>query len=334
MPFRRQKRVLEFVQLARVSRLEADRRAFWLSIQGRDERPLYRSQTLSLIAAAPFADATMLQATCRELVKEHPCTVFLVLLSRAEHPLRAQWGARVLESEHSQTVLAEELVMHVGAQDRVLLPSLIRPLLSGDVPSVTFWSAELPRDPSVVDALGSMTDELVFDSSLLEHPADDARRICRNLHETRDLTWQRLAPWRRAMAEAFEHLRWSGRSKSRARIQHVGSAGSHAAATTLSHWLTTRLGTEVRIDERPRCLAPSFEPCMLEFSSDDGSIEIAHEWPEPRLRISVSTLPEPFHSVAPSRSRGALLSEAIEDLSTNGHSGATRPPAGQLPLAP
>lgn len=311
---RRTRRLLDFERNVDADRLEAERRQFWKDIADADPRPLYRSTTANLIAAGPTADGSILRATCRELLASHPSRVFLLLLSRARHPLQISLGARLLESEYSQTVLIEEIAMRVGRQDRPRLPSLILPMLDGDVPSVTFWSAEVPRERGVVEDLAGLGDELVFDSALLHNPRSDAE-ILRGMNaDARDLSWVRLRPWRRTLAEAFEHLGHQPGGPVDVTLEHGGGHASHAACSLLADWLERRVDAHTLIRETRSC-APTFEPLKLEMVTATGTISIRHAWPEPRLEIVVEQHRGPveeFATVSHTRTRGEALVEAIE----------------------
>lgn len=289
--------------------------------QDDDPRPLYRALTMNLIAVAPADDESLLRATFHRLLGDNPCLAFLLLLRSQSQPLVASFATHVQVGRNARTVLLEQVTFWTGSSEQRKVPSLIRPLIVDDLPTQVFWAGPLPEDMRLLRALGALADQVVYDSTLFARPDEDARRIESLGLATVDLTWIRLKPWRRALAEAFEHVGWSPGTPTRARVRFADTCGTRAASARLGHWLEDRLGATVELEPAARCDAPSFEPCSLDVACGDAHIVIEHRWPSPTLRAS-TTLHDrcllPFTTVSRCGTRGDLLAAAAENLGVAG----------------
>ncbi len=285
-------------------------------------RPVYRAVTMNLVAVAPAADESLLHAGFRKLFRTNPCMAFLVLMTEGRQPMRASFSTVIEESRTSRTVLLEQITLRVPQRDPAAIASIVRPLLVHDLPTLTFWAWRLPRDPEAINHLASLGDLLVFDSALFDDPAADRARLLSDefpssVQPCTDLVEHRLAPWRRALAEALEHAHWPPLTPARATIHHTGGRGNLAAAELLADFMAERLGAEVRLENRCNPHAPSFEPCRVELRFDDCRIVVAHRWPAAHLRVDV-TLEDrcllPFTVVSRAASRAELLASAAAQL--------------------
>ena len=278
-----------------------------------DGSPVYRAVTMNVLAVAPAADESLLRATFRRLLGSSPCVAFLILLTDSDQPIDARFATYCEESSNGRTVLLEQVTLHVGPSDRSKLASLLLPLLVQDLPTIAFWAGGLPSDLSLVQELGGLAERLIYDSSLFEDPDADCRRLESLGIPTQDLTWLRLEPWRRALAEAFEHVEWPPVTAVRATIHHADARGTRAGTARLAHWLEERLGADVRTEVELRQHAPSFEPCQVRLTFDDCEIVVQHRWPVANLKTDI-TLEDrcivPFTTTARSDSRGDLLARA------------------------
>jgi hypothetical protein len=301
--------------------LERCVRRYWDEQEGDDQRPLYRALTMNLIAVAPAADESLLRATFHRLLRSSPCLAFLVLTEPGDAPLQASFGTHVQCGRNARTVLLEQVTFRAARREQRKVPSLIRPLVVDDLPTQLFWSGPLPADLELFQALGALADQIVYDSTLFADPDRDARRVEATSTRTIDLTWLRLKPWRRALAEAFEHVRWQRGQPTAASIRCANSTGTRAASARLAHWLTERLGARVELIASPRSDAPSFEPCAVEVRTGDSTVLVEHRWPSPTLRVSTTLADRcllPFSTVSRCQTRGDLLATAAESLGVAG----------------
>jgi glucose-6-phosphate dehydrogenase assembly protein OpcA len=136
----------------------------------------------------------------------------------------------------------EQIAIHSRCSEAAL-PSIVRRLTFGDVPTSVWWTGDLSQSPPLT-ALVTMGRQLVYDSrqwvdvaagvsrvtGLLEHP---------HAPDLADLGWRRLTPMRLALGHG---LRGAGELLNaptlRARVLH--RPGEEALAWLLVGWLSSR----------------------------------------------------------------------------------------------
>jgi glucose-6-phosphate dehydrogenase assembly protein OpcA len=294
-------------------------RELWRALEeAAGERPLSRALALNLIAVAERECEAELQAALERVLLRHPCRAFVLLLdaSGATPAMAATLGAHVRDSGIGRVVLQEQITLRLTPADLHKAPGVVRPLLASDVPSHLFWSAPLPRADAELLALARLADRVVVDGCRLADPLRDCARLRALPVRVVDLTWFRLAPWRRALAEAFEHFSWNEAGGTRVRILHGPDPGALCASHQLGEWLHERLRAEVVIAPHPRAPAvATFEPADLELRHRGATVSIVHLPAQQRLRVAV-TLDDvcllPFLTPVSRGSPGDLLAAAID----------------------
>lgn len=297
--------------------LERCVRQAWEEEDADDERPLYRALTMNLITVAAADDESLLRATFHRVLRTNPCLGFLVLLAPRDVPFSASFATHVRRSRKSRTVLLELVTLLTSKADQRRVPSVIRPLLMDDLPTQVFWCGSAPEDLGMLRSIGRLADQIVYDSALFRDPARDTARIEALGLPTVDLTTLRVRPWRRALAEAFEHIDWREGLEVRAKIRDTATAGTRAASVALGRWLEQKLGAATEIEGAPRGNAPSFEPCSLDLTCGDAHVRIEHLWPQGDLKVSTTLRDRcllPFSAVSRCDSRGDLLASAAAGM--------------------
>ena len=117
-------------------------------------------------------------------------------------------------------VQREQVLLHVRGEAALHLSSFVEPLLVPDVPTYFWWSDRHRLDKAIVqDAIG-FSDVLVVDSARFEHPADGLLQLAALVARVpeppegawvkpnasigmADLRWDRVRPWRDAIAQFF-----------------------------------------------------------------------------------------------------------------------------------
>jgi glucose-6-phosphate dehydrogenase assembly protein OpcA len=275
--------------------------------------PICRALTMNVIAVAPAADESLVRANFERLLHDNPCVAFLLLLDDRAADLQTRFATVIDSAPDERTILLEQVTMAVNQRDRRRIASLLRPVLVHDLPTLAFWVERMPQDPAFLEEIAGLSEGLVFDSALFEDPRADVDRLLELVPTAHDLADLRMKPWRRCLAEAFEHVTWPPLTTVRATITHTGTRGARAGVATLGRWLEQRL--DARVQERivSTQRSPSFEPCSVELRFDDVCIDVHHEWPTPSLRATVTLADQcllPFTMASRARTRGALLSEA------------------------
>lgn len=240
---------------APVMELSEVERQLAAAVQARPEQT--RATTMNLICCAEDrADADWLAARLGGLARRHPGRMFLIVAGGldAHHP-RGEWRARILPlagGEEAGGGICGELIELQAAGIALLAASnAVTPLLAGQAPVFLWWRGEDPVDNPRFNDLARIADRVMFDSqSLAFEPARFLRlaRRERSLHPgggVCDLTWQRLARWRRLIAQGFEAPEAARELPRLARVRFTACAHQTAlngGALLLAGWLASRLG--------------------------------------------------------------------------------------------
>jgi glucose-6-phosphate dehydrogenase assembly protein OpcA len=191
-------------------------------------------------------------------------------------------------------VCSEQVVLESDGASAGLIPSAIRSLLIGDLPTVC-----LDFHPGLglpwIDELMEMADLVLVDSCLMEPGTEPAmwrfleREGSRRVH---DLAWARLIPWRAILAEVFdekEYLPALGTIRS-VEMGFTGGPFPPPPVWLLAGWLASRLGWKTT----------GFDADGLTLRSETGPVTLAMRGAEPgegrvleRLRIQAGP-PHPF----------------------------------------
>ena len=208
-----------------------------------------RSLTINFIGVAREEDDYLVHDAVGRLQRRTPCRAFLLLIDDDASEITAEVTATTRVHGPKRDIVLEEIVIRMPESEFDQIPGLVRPLLMNDLPNHLFWSSDWPRVEQHFDDLSQLCDHAVVDSRCFEAPA----RVLERLDSRRqagqrltDLSWLRLRPWRRALAEAFERVPWQPGAATTGEIRH--GAASAATAMLLANWLRTRLGAEIELD--------------------------------------------------------------------------------------
>jgi glucose-6-phosphate dehydrogenase assembly protein OpcA len=227
--------------------LEGDLRNMWKDAGGGSSMKtgsVYRAALANLVVPLEAALAHKLTPVLVDTTRRHPARLFSI---EAESPrgtgLRARVGALChLREGGGGLVCSEQVVVDSDADSTPLLPSAIRSLLIGDLPTVLL-DFHPGLDTPWVSELMDMADLVVVDSCIKEPGKEPAvwdflrREGSRKVH---DLAWARLLPWREILAEIFDRTAW--RSIRRLEIEHSGEGFPPPPVWLLAGWLASRLG--------------------------------------------------------------------------------------------
>jgi glucose-6-phosphate dehydrogenase assembly protein OpcA len=200
-----------------------------------------------------------------DVVARHPSRV--IVIERAavpdEHgaPSEVSVGVVTFGPPHARYGV-EEIVVHATSADESM-PSVLRRLLRGDVPTSIWWTDDLSETPPV-EAVVSLARQLVYDSRSWR----DIRRAVRGLAALRDrldladVNWRRLTPLRHALIHACDAADAENLQQGRVRIVH--RPGDAALAWLAVGWLSAQLGW-----------APAIGPEVEESRDHDQMVSIS-----------------------------------------------------------
>jgi glucose-6-phosphate dehydrogenase assembly protein OpcA len=178
-----------------------------------------------------------------EVVARHPSRVIVIEHARVpdEHaaPSRLNVGVMTFGPPDARYGV-EEIVVHAACADESL-PSILRRLLRGDVPTSIWWTGNLSETPPV-DALVSLARQIVYDS----RSWTDIRRAVQALAtvagrlDLADINWRRLTPLRQALIHASDGIDIGALRQGHVRVVH--GPGEAALAWLAVGWLSAQLG--------------------------------------------------------------------------------------------
>ncbi len=218
-----------------------------------------RATTMNLICCVEdLADADGLSGQLGALARRHPGRMFLVVPGSLDegHP-RGEWRARILplaSDDEAASVCGELVELRASGIALLSTSTAVTPLLAGHAPVYLWWRGEDPVDNPRFNDLSRIADRVLFDSQRLAfEPARFLRlaRRERSLHPAGgvcDLTWQRLARWRRLIAQGFESPEAARRLRQLERVCFTACGDQPAlngAALLLAGWLASRLDWQV-----------------------------------------------------------------------------------------
>jgi glucose-6-phosphate dehydrogenase assembly protein OpcA len=176
-----------------------------------------RSSVLTLVAFAPTLErAAEVQSSMAALAGQHPSRAIIaaVVPAAASATPAATVELRSHAQDHSNSMIGSEVVtLYVPATEVEHLPEYVRPLLLSDMPVFVWLTAAPPNNLDLIEALANLGDHLVFDSVTFGQPARDLGVLAHIIRRSRttvnykafhDFTWERLAPWREAVAQCFD----------------------------------------------------------------------------------------------------------------------------------
>ncbi len=290
-----------------------------------------RSLTTNFVMVAAAEAEAEARAALDRVFPRTPCRAFLFLVDGARAAVDTEVTAVTRCHGDTRDIVLEEVVVRLPTARLARLPGIVRPLLVNDLPGHLYWRHDWPRDEALANASVALCEHLIVDSQrgsptfdqleLLrdEFPrsqpprnppahSEPARNEPARSHGVRvtDLTWLRLRPWRRALAEAFERITWQPGQPTRAIIRHA-SSGS-ASVVMLARWLERRLGATIDLDE-----SGSSDPDHVLLTT--GAVEVCIELEHGQLAVYVTTDAHcdlPFRLPASRGSEGDLLAAAVD----------------------
>lgn len=210
------------------------------------EQTQVRLSVLNIVAAcndpALVDDAI---AAVMTVVERHPARAIVINADRN----RPQMIESDIALRRSPTASYIELVrLDIGGEAALHLTSIVQPLLIPDIPVQLWIVGSPPLDQAFSPDTVSLCDRLILDSAAYADVRGTLQRITDALQryggalKLSDIAWERIRPWREAVAHAFDG------PGVRDWLRHITgvdvvSAGDHPAPESwlLAGWLASRL---------------------------------------------------------------------------------------------
>lgn len=242
-----------------VESIERTLAGMWQETTARSEgeEAILRARAANLIVF--LADSSLLdetQQTVTELAARHPCRA-LVLVSNRDVPdkdIEVSVAAFCPNKNGSEsTVLCcEQITLSASGEFVSELPSAAIPLLIPDLTTFLWWRDEVRVDDEVFEKLLTAADRLIVDSADFPNAPRDFAALDRVLSSgsineiaVSDMNWERLTPWRTALANFYDvpSYRDELNQIDRLRIDYVRHGSERLPAQPLlsAGWLASRL---------------------------------------------------------------------------------------------
>lgn len=235
-----------------LSKLPEALRSLWrAACPDTEDGGIARALVINFVGIAAAADEAALRATTDRLMRRSPCRAFLLFVDDAlrDVDVRAEVAATTRCSGALRDIVLEEVAIRLPGSWFPHVPGLLRPLLMNDLGNHLFWSGPWPPGGGPLDAMAPLCEHTVVDTGRFLHPEQELAALHGLRQRGRavtDLSWLRLRPWRRALAEAFQHVPWTDGAEASATIRHGRTAT--AGARLLGLWLQQRLGAQIALE--------------------------------------------------------------------------------------
>jgi glucose-6-phosphate dehydrogenase assembly protein OpcA len=229
--------------------------------------PHARASVLNLIVVVvDSAAAERVVHTLMGLGERHPSrAIVLVPEHRAPDPsIGARISAHCHDTNGSDRVCYEEVVLTVRGEAASHLSGIVAPLLIPDLPTHIWWPGDPPLRHPAFEQLVRIGDRLLVDSSDVADLAAGLRRLTSLRQECGigDLSWGRLGHWQELSAQFFDTprfrrylpnlsglaIRYAVAPSSSRRVADdldeaaPGVASPMAQSLLYAGWIATRLG--------------------------------------------------------------------------------------------
>lgn len=275
-----------------------------------------RSLAINLIAVTTADREAEQCALLDRLVQRLPCRAFIVVIDEAATDVEARVEGAMRQQRSAREIVLEQIELRTPPQALPQILGIVRPLLVNDLTSHCYWARDWFADTDAFDSFAELCDHVVVDSAGFTAPRPAIEQLQQRRDQgsrITDLTWLRVRPWRRALAEAFERFTWQPAVPLVATILHGDSAGSIAGAVSLARWLERKVQAQVYLEAS----AAATERCPETVALHHGDVELQVACdPRGDLVVHVTTADScylPF-TVPQSRGRNSDLLAAAIDL--------------------
>lgn len=232
--------------------IETELKQLWKPPGNEQEAHVRACMSNLLIFCATGCDADALAEELDDIVRIQPSRI-LLLVGDAGAPgveVDAQISARChLGAEHHH-ICSEQVTVRAERDAITRLPSTVRPLLVGDLPTSLWWLSDVPPSlgGEVFDELRAMTDQVIYESYRWPDPALGTLSTAGWADGTAverlaiaDLAWRQLNPWRRLISQTLDPAVLPGALDRVSRVEIEHGPQGLPQAWLLSGWIASRL---------------------------------------------------------------------------------------------
>jgi glucose-6-phosphate dehydrogenase assembly protein OpcA len=228
-------------------------------------------------------------------------------------------GVVVIESTAARYSVEQIAVRSTCAEES--LPSIVRRLTRGDMPTTVWWREDLSLSPPL-QALLTVGRQFIYDSQEWHDVRRGFATAASILDQARvpdlvDLNWRRLAPMRRALVHGVRTTAGAVDGPPRVRVLH--RRGYEASAWLMFGWLQSKLGLDAQPDVQDlEAEGPSSEALLQVRVTLGKGTEVAAVLSEGLVTVKKSPSPsacsQPIRPEAPADAIAAELRSLGREL--------------------
>jgi glucose-6-phosphate dehydrogenase assembly protein OpcA len=231
--------------------IEPDLAALWREIA--HEGPVARAVMSNLVVfrAAERAQGGMADDTLDDVVARHPCRLIVLEHQRGAPrvPPAFEVAIRIVTFGGERARYGIEQIAVRSACAETCLPSIVRQLVRGDVPTSVWWMEDVSQAPPL-EPIVRMARQFVYDSRGwrdIRRALPAVASLLRSGHrlDLSDMNWRRLTALRQALLNACTPAQFEELARGHVRIVHCPGEASLAWLTV--GWLASRLHWEREI---------------------------------------------------------------------------------------
>jgi glucose-6-phosphate dehydrogenase assembly protein OpcA len=247
---RRRPRVVPF------GRVERELDQLWAGREGPDGAAQTRALMANLVAfCRNREEEAAVVEDIATMVARHPARVVVLTADAGSdaHEVEALVAAHGRPGDGGERLCGEHVTLRVGGPGTRSLPSAVRSLLLGDLPTALWWAT--PEAPPLAGdlftELAAASTQVVYDSMAWTDPLRQlvvtARWIAtKGQQATSDLAWRRPKLWRRLIAQMLDPALAPGAIDNITQVDIEHGPHTLTQAWLLSGWLAFRLGWQPR----------------------------------------------------------------------------------------
>jgi len=198
-----------------VGRLEKELAASWQNAGGGEESGVTRVCVLNLIVyATQDEERAKIDALLGEVISHVPSRALVLIADRNSTEAKLEAKVSSLCQEESKggakRVCGEQVTIETSGGQVETAASAIEPLVVPDVPVFLWWKDIPHEEDKLFNRLVDLSDRVVIDSVVFDHPHEDLKRLAQIIKERRqyllvsDLNWGRLTSWRNLLASFWD----------------------------------------------------------------------------------------------------------------------------------
>jgi len=267
------------------------------------------AMTLAVMAEEPD-DAMRVHETIAMLMHTHPSRAIVLSPGGAEEGVEARVFSECWKPlGRNQQICAEGIAIAIGEAKGEEVARFLAPLRVPDLPLVLWRRGAQALEPGPYDALYSVADKTIFDSS----HAEDAQGVIGFLRgllgrgrRVADLHWARLTGWREVLAHLIDDGAMNPREVKSVRVGYGGGALT-TCALYFTAWVRTSLpGVRVSITAEDR--APGLHSVTL--TGGAGTLRLERSGGS----IQVTGMGRDYRSTQPPADEESLMNEELRIL--------------------